>query len=75
MSVHKIDGKKCEKPIDDLMKKQKEKAENIILLEAELRIAIQLKEVYVKEVLKWADRENALSLRILKIKKKIKGLK
>ena len=73
MSAHKIDGKKCKKTIDDLMKKAK--AESIILLEAELKLAERLKELYTKEMLKWADRENALYMKILKIKEKLKVLR
>lgn len=74
MPAHKIDGKKCKAVIGESMKDRKERAESIILLEAELKLAERLKELYKKEMLKWANRENALYMKILKIKKKIKAL-
>jgi len=74
MSIHQIDGKKCKTQIDILMKKRKEKAESIILLEAELKLAERLKRLYKKEVLKWVLRENELYMKMLMIKKKIKAL-
>ena len=51
-----------------------ERAESIILLEAELELAERLKGLYKKEMLKWVERENELYMKILKIKKKIKAL-
>ena len=75
MSAHKMDGKKCKQPIGESMKERKERAESIILLEAELKLAERLKELYTKEMLKWADRENALYMKILKIKEKLKVLR
>lgn len=73
MPTHPINGLKCKITIDELMKKRIEKAQTIILLRAELKIAKWLKKLYVKELTKWTDRENELNLKILKIENKLRA--
>ena len=73
MPIHKIDGFKCKMVIDELTGVKRENSEWIILLRAELKIAKRLKMLYVKEMLKWADRENKLIVRILKIESNLRA--
>lgn len=73
--VHKIDSLKCKTAIDELMNKREVKAGAITLLKAELKLAKRLKDLYVKEMLKWANRENELRLKTLKIKKMLEAIR
>lgn len=72
VKCHKIDGKKCEKVIDALMENiDKEK---IVGLEKELKIMMELKSLYVQEILSWSYRENSLDIKITRTRKELRKL-
>ena len=64
----KIDGKKCEAVIDKMLGKQRKK-ESLALEAMSLML---LQKAYLKELRNTIAQINALSLKILKIKNKLK---